>query len=184
MPKILTPSEGLRAKKNPIHFAMVGNWAGVEAALEALPSELKSSAMWGQRKSAEDFVKIVKGHIQNDDLNLTPKSYNSNDSRPLVNNQLYLNSIKAWRKNGVYYAGVPMGIYEPSGIQVSILASILEHGNRRGRAMIPPRPVWSMSYRELGGKRQVKQNIVNAIHNKMKKLEMVGFIVNQKTLFR
>ena len=73
-----TVGKGLR-NRSAIGFEMVGNWNGVEAALMALPHELRKSAMWGQRRAAERFVKIVKGHIRNDDLGLESKKYNSSD---------------------------------------------------------------------------------------------------------
>ena len=147
---------------------MVGNWSGVELALKALPLALKASAMWGQRKSAEKFVKLVKGHIKNADLGLPSKTYSSSDSRPLINDETYLNNVKSWRSKGIYYAGIPAGIIHPSAkMDIAILASILEHGLRSD---LPARPLWTMSYQEFGGPKAAQDEVVRAVKNKVAKM--------------
>lgn len=157
-----------------INLRLTGNWIGARNGLASLPLILHSSSMWGQRKAAEKLVKIVKGHINNQDLNWAPlsSSTNSGDPRILVDTQAYLNSIKAWRQNYVYNVGVPLSAYNHRGISISEIATRHEYGFG-----VPQRPLWIPSVQELGGPKGVAKIVSRAIFNKILKLRSQGFKV-------
>jgi hypothetical protein len=156
-----------------IQIKMIGNWKGAKRGLEELPLLVKSSALWGQRKAAERLVRIAKAHINNQDLGWAPRSErtNSSDPRILVDNEDYYKSIKAWRKDNIYYAGVPRDKYNGKGVRISDYATIHEHGSDK----MPARPLWAPSFREIGGSKGVRQIIVDSIYNKVKILRSQGF---------
>lgn len=167
--------------KAPMNFQIVGDWEGVAQALEQFPDTIQESAMWGQRKAAEKYIKVVKGHIKKDDLGLAPKKYNSSDARPLINNEDYVNSIKAWRKKGIYFAGIKRGIIHPHAkMETATLAAILEHGTFKGGT---PRPVWGPSWKEVGGLKGMRGEVIKAINRKVVKLRTLGFAVKYRTIF-
>lgn len=164
--------------KKGMRYSLVGNWSGVELALAGLPAALKSSAMWGQRKTAEKFAKMVKDNIKNGKVEGPPKKYNSSDSRSLINDEHYVSSIKAWRQNGVYYAGVKKGVVTQakSGskpLEVATLAIIHE----QGLGKMPARPVWGPTWAEFGGNKQASKYVTQAILKKAAALKMIGFTI-------
>lgn len=157
-----------------ITFTPVGDWTGVVIGLRALPGLVKSGGVWGQRKAAEKLVKIVKGHIDNQDLGWIP-SMGGGDPRTLVDTELYRNSIKAWKSGDSYYAGVPTNLYYPNGNQVSTVAA--EHEFGLGKNI--ERPLWRPSVDELGGAEGVKKIIGKAIFNRIAILASRGITVKK-----
>jgi hypothetical protein len=158
-----------------IEIKMIGDWRGAKRGLQELPFMVKSSALWGQRKAAERLVKIVKAHINNQDLGWAPRSANtsSNDPRTLVDNEDYYKNIKAWRKNELYYAGVPRDKYNGKGVRISDYATIHEHGAKG----LPARPLWAPSFQEVGGAKGIRAIIVDSIYAKVRNLRAKGFDV-------
>lgn len=170
--------------KDPIKVQLFGDWDGVLLRLNHLPREIKEAARYGQRKSAEKIVKIVKDAIERNDhaVPMPPKNYNSKDSRPLVDSTTYVNAIKAWSKDRTYYAGVPLGTLSKNGrIELSYLAGILEHGNRNRN--IQPRPHWAPAFTKFGGRRTAKRNVVMSIRRHLIKHDMPGFKLYFKDIF-
>lgn len=156
-----------------IEFNLIGQWAGVADALDMLPAEIQSSAVWGQRKVAERLIRIVKGHINDQDLGwepLDPKT-NSGDPRILVDYEDYYSAIKAWKDLGTYYAGVPRTAKNRRGISIAFYAQLHEYGTSR----MPARPLWEPSFQEMGGNAGVNAIVATAIYNKIKKLRSKGF---------
>lgn len=147
-----------------------GPWNKITMNLAGLAPALQSSAVWGQRKSAERLVKIVKDHIDNQDLGwpkLSPDTL-TGDPRILVDNQEYYNSIKAWKKGNTYFAGVPAGSVNSRGIRISLIALVHEHGTAR----VPRRELWRPSVEELGHSKGVRNTIATSIYNKIKLLQV------------
>jgi len=155
-----------------------GNWTKVTASLAALPTVLQSAAIWGQRKAAEKLVKIVKGHINNQDLNWPQPNNKSNsgDPRILVDSEAYLNSIKAWKKGDTYYAGIPSTARNAKGIRIADYAILHEFGYDD----MPERALWRPSVEELGGGQGIAAIIGAAIYNKIGALRAAGFTVTNK----
>lgn len=156
----------------------IGDWAGVTAALYALPKVLRSSADWGNRKAAEKLVKIAKAHIDNQDLGWPglSSSTNSGDPRILVDSEDMRNSIKAWRQNYKYYAGIPMTAYNSRGIRIADYAIMHEFGFGN----MPQRALWGPSLKDLGGREGIKKIVSDAIYNKIKLLRAKGFEVDYR----
>lgn len=146
-----------------------GNWAGVEDTLQKLPTILKTSALWGQRKASERLVKILKGHIDNQDLGweelVNPES--SGDPRILVDYGTYRDNIKTWQKNNVRYVGVKKDVINHGGERVWMIAALHEFKSFNGG---PYRALWEPSLKELGGPRGVTKIIEGVIANKIRKL--------------
>lgn len=158
-----------------VNFKFTGRWIGVENALNNLPRELQSASLWGQQKAAEKLVKIAKAHINDQDLGWPPidKATNSGDPRILVDTEQYYSSIKAWRKNNIYNAGVPTSVYNKRGVRISDIAMAHEHGLGR----VPKRALWVPSIEEMGGSSGVADIVSTAIVNKLLKLRSLGFDV-------
>jgi hypothetical protein len=157
-----------------ITFTTFGDWAGAVIGLNALPSMIRSSGSYGQRKAAEKLVKIVKGHLNNQDLGwvkLNSKT-ESGDPRILVDTELYYRSIKAWKQGQNYYAGVPSTARYPKGNRVSHVATIHEFGYG-----VPERPLWRPSIEEMGGAEGIRRIIGTVIFNKVALLRSKGFTV-------
>lgn len=155
-----------------------GDWLGVGLALKAVPAMIASSADWGMRKYSEKLVKVVKAHINNQDLGWPQlsESTNSGDPRILVNSEDYYNSIKSWRANYRYYAGVKLNEYNSRGIRIVDYAIAHEfgHGN------MPKRALWEPSIKEMGGAKGAKDMVSKAIFAKIALLKLKGFNVKYR----
>lgn len=143
-----------------------GNWQEVEARIAGLPRAIKASAVWGQRKAAEKLVKIVKGHIDNQDLGWTPlkRPELSGDPRILVDYGTYRDNIKTWQKNYTRYVGVKKDVINHRGERVWMVAALHEFMSYHGG---PYRPLWGPSVEELGGSKGIAGIIEQAISRKL-----------------
>lgn len=144
----------------------IGDWAGVESRLRRLPVDLKSSAAWGQRKAAEKLVKIVKGHIDNQDLGWAPlkNPESSGDPRVLVDYGTYRDNIKTWQKNNTRYVGVKKDVINHRGERVWMVAALHEFKSYHGG---PYRALWTPSVKEMGEAKGVANIIEAAIAKKI-----------------
>ena len=167
-----------KSGSSPITFKKFGKWQQATIGLKTLGPELRASAMWGQRKAAEKYIKIVKGHIDNQDLGWVQLDgdTNSGDPRILVDTEAYRSAIKAWRSGYKYHAGVPKGAVNWRGVSIVDYATLHEHG----WGDMPKRPLWEPSYVEMGGKAGIKAIMTAAIYAKMSKLGIQGFTVIKK----
>jgi len=155
-----------------IEFKMEGNWSVPGDALRNLPKTLKSAGREAQKKTAEKIVKIAKRHIDKQDLGWKPRSErtNSADSRVLVDTEAYYRSIKAWKQGDSYLAGVPLGATNSKGVPIIIYALAHEYGYK-----VPRRPLWGPTYKEIGGRKGVKDIIKLAVAKKLLSLKRKGF---------
>jgi hypothetical protein len=153
-----------------------GDWYGVGVALNQLPSLVRSSAVWGQRKAMELLVKTVKKHINNQDLNWEPRSArtNSNDPRILVDDGYYYGAIKVWKQGDTYIGGVKSNAVDNKGNRISDYAIM----NEVGWEKLPARPLWAPSFEEMGGFKGFKSIVTKSIFNKVRILRSKGFEVD------
>ena len=146
-----------------------GNWEYVIASLtRTIPQEVMSSAVWGQRKAAEQLVKIVKNHIMRQDLPWTPKKNPSSSGswRLYIDTGQYLSSVETWQKNGIRFVGIKPHKHHKDGVPVSDIAVWMEYGTKH----MPARPLWGPSLEDLGGEKGVKRIIEGVIRNKLLRL--------------
>ena len=104
-----------------MEFKLVGNWHGAKRALATLPYKIRLAAKQGERRAARELVRIVKGHINNQDLGWAPRAENtdSRDPRILVDTKAYYRAIKVWESNGVFFAGVNRSEFDTKGRRIS-----------------------------------------------------------------
>lgn len=149
-----------------ISVEAIGDWAGVQTFLDNLPRYLDSSAKWGQRKAAERLVKIVKGHMDAQDLGWEASTTASGDPRTLFDSGLYRQSIKTWQVSGTRLIGVKKDIYNRQGLPVWQYAALHEWKSFNGG---PYRALWTPSVQEMGGPAGFKKIIETAIQNKIRR---------------
>lgn len=153
---------------------------GVKLALQSLPLQVRSSAMWGQQKVANKLVKTVKKHLNSQDLGWAPRSARSKSSDPriLVDTEAYYGSIRAWRTGDTFNAGVPANAFNARGQRIADYAAMNEYGSDE----LPARPLWGPSFKEIGGKRGVSNIVTTAIFEKVRKLRAVGLDIKIGTI--
>lgn len=147
-----------------------GNWAMARNASSTLPQTIKRSIRSAEEKVAKKLIKIVKGHIQNQDLNWVPLSPQSikrkGHDKVYIFTGTYLNSIKFWQKNYTVHIGIPRGIYEPRNrIELWKIATWMETGMPSRN--LPARPVWGPSVEELGGRGGMQEIIEETLRRKL-----------------
>lgn len=140
-------------------FRMYGDWGKAKKLLDALPKELNDVSISVQRSITESLVRKVKAHLKNQDIpGWTPLSAKYADKKMgeyghedmLMASLDYYTSIKTWRQNKAYYAGVPKGLHYPNGREISAVAQI--HENWSLQPGKPYRPLWSYTFtNDLGG---------------------------------
>jgi hypothetical protein len=156
-----------------VEFKKTGDWDVVENHIKNLDINLKSSITWGERKVGEKLVKIVKNHIKNQDLDWDPLAESTLWKKKGNNNILrwtdtYLNSIKTWQIQGIRYVGVERGVTHPiNGEEIAKIANIHEFRSYNGG---PNRALWMPSLDELGGKKGIRNIIMEVIYKKLKNL--------------
>lgn len=146
-----------------IQIRLEGNWNGVANKLGSLPHVVRNAALAGEKKAANQLVKIVKKHINEQDLGWVPRAEGSreNDPRILVDTATYLKSIQAWKpgNSNSYFVGVPKSKYNQRGVRVADYAVYHEFGFGN----VPARPLWGPSFEELGGAKGVQKIIIETL---------------------
>jgi len=141
-----------------------GDWTKVLRNIEDLPKDVLTGYIRAQETALNRLVKIVKGHIYSQDLPGFSKK-KKRVGRHLIDTSSYVTSIKTWRENFTYYAGVKSGVNEPkSKIQITKLAHMLEFGTKKMQAM----PVWGPSWKEFGGIKELERIVTEAIYNRFR----------------
>lgn len=155
-----------------IQIKTIGLWQRELRKMRYLPRDIKVSSNWGQQKAAQKLVGIVKGHLEKQDLPWAPLAESTKrtkyDWRTLIESETYINNIKAFRKGGVYYAGVKRGVTEPNGIETSVVAAMHEFGSGGSGIGLPARPLWAPSLKEMGGTRGIRKIVMQAIARKLR----------------
>lgn len=156
-----------------VEFKKIGDWKKVQRHIDKLNLNLSSSITWGERKVGERLVKIVKGHLRNQDLSWDPLSTETvwkkkGDARILIWTNAYLDGIKTWQESGKRFIGVKKGTTHPiTGEEVSKIAQIHEFKSYNGG---PFRALWGPSLEEIGGTAGVRRIILEVIYKKLKNL--------------
>ena len=151
-----------------IKLNLFGPWLGESRKIAELPKDIRNSAIRGQRKAAERLVRVVRNHLIYQDLKEWPELAPSTirkkqgDSRILIDTEQYLNNIKAWRDNHIYYVGVKRGVTNENGIEVARVAAIHEFKSEVTRGA-PRRPLWEPSINDMGGKEGIRDIVRETI---------------------
>ncbi len=158
-----------------IEFKKFGEWGLTEKKLRKLDSVIKASLNYGEKKAAEMLLKVVKGHLTNQDLPWQPLADSTiwkkkGDARILIFTETYLNNIKTWKNGGTRYIGVKKGVTHPkTGEEISDIANIHEWLSYNGG---PFRALWGPSLKEVGNGIGVKNIIAEVL---FKKLNSLGY---------
>lgn len=160
-----------------LDIKLFGPWGKVKSMFNLLPNDLKTISTSTQRSIAESFIRKVKSHLINQDIpGWTPLSPKYADSKMakyghediLIASWDYYDSIRAWRKNGIYYAGVPEGLHYKKGIEIARVAKIHEDWSLSPDK--PHRPLWSYTLsKDMGGVRGIKKTANAIIKEKLLK---------------
>lgn len=153
---------------SPLQIKLEGDWKKVGLRLANLSPVLTKLSKASQRAISERLVRIVKGHLSNQDIpgweQLSDSTVmNKGREDILLDTELYLDSIKAWSQGGVYMAGVPLGITYPrskNSREVAEIAYLHEFWSISNTG--PHRPLWNPSIEELNSKdikNIIKRNI-------------------------
>ena len=146
--------------KNSVNVKMIGNWKGAVKTAALLNPVIKKSIVQGQRKYARRLVAIVKKHIISQDLGWKPASASKRGSLLMIDTRDYYTSIRYWQKNYELHVGVPTHlIHGRSGKPIWKIASWQEQGNKR----VPKRPLWAPSIKEMGGNKEVANQVQQEI---------------------
>lgn len=159
-----------------LHIEVYGPWAAEIRKLELLPSVIKPGMMIGQRKAAERLMKIVKGHIRNQDMPFKKhgtryakqKAKHGHGTAFLLSTGSYLNAIDTWQADGVRYVGVRHGNFDREAFYKSkgkrrVSISKVAMWNEQGTPFAWPRPVWKNSLAEMGGEKGFRDIITDSI---------------------
>lgn len=157
------------ASRSYIKVNQTGNWNGLLRAFRDMGFDINTAARNGQQEAAKKLIKIVKGHIINQDLpwpKLNEHTKNAkNSSDILIDTRLYFESINYWWENKTIKAGVKRGLHYPSGVEISNVAAMLEFGTSK----MPDRPVWGPSLEEIGGKEGLRDIVAESIVRKLQR---------------
>lgn len=157
------------------HFRMFGDWDRAKKLLNKLPKELQDISISTQRSITESFVRKIKAHLKSQDIPgwtpLNPKyadkkmgTYGHEDI--LMASLDYYQSIKAWRQDKVYYAGVPTGLHYDNGKEIARVARIHEDWSMMPGK--PHRPLWSYTFEtDLGGLKGLQKTTRDIIKKKL-----------------
>lgn len=170
-----------------MEIKLFGPWNKVSRLLNQLPRELKDISISSQRSVAEKFVRKIKNHLSNQDIpGWTPLSNSYADRKMgkfgheeiLIASWQYYESIKTWRENNSYHAGVPKGVSYENGTEIAAVAKIHEDWS-----MIPGkphRPLWNFTINEdMGGLKGIKKTVNEIIITRLIKK---GYPINSLKL--
>lgn len=145
-----------------LKFTLLGRWDEAVKTLNRLDPVIKEASLSAQMALGEQIVKVVKGHILNQDLPWLPltekylerKNAVGADPRILIATQSYLNAIKVWKVGNRHLVmiGVPRGVHGTTiegnshPLEIAQIAAIHEFaGNDKLR-----RPLWNPTIKEFG----------------------------------
>ena len=133
-----------------VKMKLEGNWQSINSMIGQLNPNIRAAYILAQREMAEKLLKIVKGHIYNQDLGWVPlspstiKNKDGND-RAYIDTGLFLKSIKIMTRGTRISVGIPNNLQSRDGVYLSDIASIMEYG----AGNVPARPLWEPSRKEL-----------------------------------
>lgn len=159
-----------------IEAKLFGPWSKFKKLMDDLPVNLKKSAISSQRKIAEKYVRKIKAHLRKQDIpGWTPLKPSYADYKMgkyghediLIASRTYYESIKSWRKDGIYHAGVPKDIKYDNGISVAKVGFIHEKWSKMSDK--PHRPLWDYTINnDMGGRLGIQKMVFKEVNKKLK----------------
>lgn len=160
-----------------IKFSLLGNWKIAPEIIAQLEPTLKESYRQAQRNFGHKLERIVKNHILNEDLEwveLADSTVKRKKSMQIyIDSKDYYDAIRV-QSEGPYQiqVGVKEGATNTKGQDIGMYAAINEYGHvfGEGKRKVPARPLWNPSWREMGGKEGMAQEVI-ATFNRVSKLK-------------
>ena len=183
--KILSGKRGLKFQSPSagVKFKLDGRWVGATRLISSLSPDIQLAYMTAQRQIAKRLLRIVKGHIRNQDLwNGVPLSESTigrkGHDKVYIDTGKYQRSIKIITRGFRIYVGIPKSVTNERGQSYGDIASMLEYGfMAQGKYKVPPRPLWEPSRKEIS-RRYVKR--VFSLH--LSKIMMTKYGVRPRIL--
>lgn len=147
---------------------LFGDWARTRHLTETIGNTIEQGAMAGQEAAAQKLRNIVKMYIRTGGAGIQPawppysEKYRKYKEKRGWNKgfyratDLYYNSIDVWSNGKNYYVGLKAGVRHPTpnSPTLAYIARVMETGSTKRN--IQPRPLWTPSFRKLGGNRGIK----------------------------
>lgn len=155
-----------------MRFRLLGNWKFANKFIQDLPRKVREASKDSQRDVANKLKKIVISHIKNNDIGLEPLSSSrlrqKEHSQPLLDTGDYIKNILVWNEGGIFYCGVKKTARNQKGESLYMIANILEEGYNFGNRVIPSRPVWKISIKELGKRDGIRKEVERRIKERLR----------------
>lgn len=161
-----------------------GDWHKVQAITNTLDKVLMIGALAGQEAAAKRMKKIARRYIRTNGAGLGWPPYSEryrkwkigkggSATNYYVLSGLYYRSINVWQKGLAFYVGLPAGIRHPDPDKPSLtfIARILESGSTTRN--IKARPLWTPTFKELGGSAAIKGLMLWHIRDQIYKAYMI-----------
>lgn len=172
-----------------IQIKLEGNWMK----LDTLSSNLVPSVMRGYDEAVSIYSKRLLRIVKKALTTGIPPEGSSVTWKPLSKNTIerykphniynltgqYANSVGLYKYKSRTLIGLPIQMKSHGGLTLNQLAILLEYGSKESKekGSIPPRPVWGPALISVGGKRQLKLEILKQIRSKL--LASTGIRPNQ-----
>lgn len=151
--------------KDSVTYSKIGPWEAAGEFVRSLPQHLRRSAMTAQEKAARRYLRIIKTHLELQDLPWAPHSskYSNRTGKILVDSGHMKKAIRYWQYKYVVYIGIKRGIkHRENGQELADIASFHEYGTSK----MPARPLFAPSLEEMGG----ASGVANIIVKKMEEV--------------
>lgn len=158
-----------------VEMQLEGQWAETNRLVRDLPLLIAAGYERGSKKAAKKFYNEIRKNIRDGGsrfgfVPLAPstllrKAKAGGDLGMFTFYHYYYRSIEMFENGGTWYVGVRKGARNPktatkgSSYTIAQYAAVLENGSSK----IPARPLWKMTFREMGGIKAFRKIIVAAI---------------------
>lgn len=158
-----------------VSMTKIGDWARTHNLVHDLDSTLKKGYERGSKKAAKKFYDSIRSSIRDggSKFGFKPLAQSTIDRKLKKGGSsamfqfyhYYYRSVKMFKKKGVWFVGVQKNKKNPktstkgSKYTIAQYASVLENGSRN----IPARPLWKMTYKEMGGLKKFRKIILASI---------------------
>mgnify|MGYP001068204888 CR=1 FL=1 len=183
-------------KGQPISFELFGDWDKALRTFSKLGPVVKESSLAAQLKVGKEIVKIVKGHLRNQDLGWAKldaiyakrKSAAGLSGKILMSYKTYYDNIKVWQpgNRSLVLIGVKKGIYtkqlngKRSRLDVATIAAIHEFSSGK---RLPRRQLWNPSITQMGGVPGIKKMFILSLVWHLRKAGIPVIHNNGNTLY-
>ncbi len=139
-----------------VKFQLEGRWRAMNTAMGMLGPDIMMAYMSTQLEIAEKLLKIIKGHIYNQDLGWVPLADSTQKRKghdnAYIDTGLLNNSITILTRGTRVTVGIPRNIQAKDGVYLADIASMMEYGAGK----MPARPLWGPSRDEMDRKTVTK----------------------------